>query len=200
MSVKDKHVYLLAGQRGAGKTSYAKRLLANQPELLLISRDEILQSKFGSTDVSPYEGGHEYAVEVMYELLRTALQTRDEVNIVLDCWTGDSRQRSSLVRNLRDFGATRITALYFVTPKETVDTWFWLKPGIARLEEMGKGKAEGTVYYSADAPKLDYDIFHQLARQIDSDGFDQVIRIDPRNETIFLEGCTRAGTAKERKL
>ena len=182
-----KCVYLLVGQRGAGKSCYAKRLLANQPELLLISRDEILVRKFGSTDTNPYGGAQWYALEVMHRLLRFVFRTRPRVRIVLDCWTENSKGRTSLVRKLREYGATQVVALYFVTPREVVNSWFWLKPGIAKMEEMGTRGGENLVYFSADAPSRDYDAFHRLARHINSNGFDEVIRIDPRTEHIPLD-------------
>lgn len=181
-----KCVYLLVGQRGAGKSCYAKCLLSNQPELSLISRDEILVRKFGSTDTDPYGGEQWYALAVVHRLLRFVLRTRPMAKIVLDYWTGDSKGRASLVQKLREYGATRVVAIYFVTPREVVNSWFWLKPGIAKMEEMGKRGGENLVYFSADAPSQNYDVFHRLARHINSDGFDQVIRIDPRTKPIML--------------
>lgn len=181
-----KSVYLLVGQRGSGKSSYAKRLLANQPELSHISRDEILVRKFGSADTNPYGGAQWYVLEVMHRLLRFVLRTRPMVKIVLDCWTEDSKGRASLVQKLREYGATRVVALYFVTPREIVNSWFWLKPGIAKMEEMRSRNGENLVYFSADAPSRDYDAFHRLAKKIDSDGFDEVIRIDPRTDLMLL--------------
>jgi len=182
-----KCVYLLVGQRGAGKSYYAERILANQPELSLISRDEILVRKFGSTDTNPYGGAQWYALEVMHRLLRFVLRTRPMVKIVLDCWTEDSKKRISLIQKLREYGANRVVALYLVTPREVVNSWFWLKPGIAKVEEMKSRSGENLVYFLADAPSRDYDAFHRLAQQIDSDGFDQVVRIDPRTELVLLD-------------
>lgn len=183
---KKKCVYLLVSQRGAGKSHYAKLLLANQPDLSLISRDELLMRKFGSTDTNPYGGAQWYILEVMHRLLRFVLQTRPATKIVLDCWTGDSKERSLLVKKLREYGATRVVALYFITPREVVSSWFWLKPGISKIEEMRKRNGEKVVYFSADAPLHDYGAFHRLAKNIDSDGFDQVIRIDPQTELVML--------------
>lgn len=177
----------MVGQRGAGKTTYAKRLLANQPELSLVTRDEILIRKFGSTDVSPYTGAQWYALKVMYRLLRFILRNRPMPKIVLDCWTGDSGERRLLVQKLREYGATRVVALYFETPLELVNTWFWLKPGIAKMEEMGKREGEKLAYFFSDAPSRDYEVFHRFAKCIDSDGFDQVIRIDPQTEPVLLD-------------
>ncbi len=182
-----KHVYLLVGQRGAGKSYYAKRLLTAQPELLLISRDEILVRNFGSTDTNPYGGTQWYALKAMHRLLRFVLRTRPTAKIILDCWTGDSKERASLVQKLIEYGATKVVALYFITPREIVNDWFWLKPGIAKMEEMRSRKGENLVYFSAEAPLRDHEVFHQFAQQIDSDGFDEVIRINPLNELVFLD-------------
>ena len=181
-----KCVYLLIGQRWSGKSFYARRLLANQPEFSHISRDEILVRKFGSTDTNPYGGAQWYALEVIHRLLRFVLRNRPMTKIILDYWTEDSEGRASLVQKLREYGATRVVALYFVTPRDVVNSWFWLKPGIAKMEDMRSRNGENLVYFSADAPSRDYDVFHRLAQQIDSDGFDEVIRIDPRTELIPL--------------
>ena len=54
------------------------------------------------------------------------------------------------------------------------------------MEEMGSRNGKNLVYFSADAPSRDYDAFHRLAQQIDSDGFDQVIWIDSRTELVPL--------------
>lgn len=178
----EKCVYLLVGQRGSGKSYFANRLLTNQSDLVLVSRDEILVRKFGSTDTSPYGGERWYAGNVLDRLLRFILHTRTNVGIILDCWTGDSAERASVVRKLREYGATRVVAIYFLTPLEAVNSWFWLKPGIAKFEEMGKHGGEKLVYFSPTAPAHDYELFHRLAKRIDHDGFDAVLRIDPSNE------------------
>lgn len=184
-----KCVYLLVGPRGSGKSYYAQRLLTGQSELLLISRDEILLREFGSTDTFAYGGAwqHAYALEVLHNSLRSLLQTRPVVKIILDCCTKNSKERISLVQKLREYGANQVVALYFVTPREIVNLWFWLKPGIAKIEEMGARREENLVYFPADVPLHNYDAFHQFARRIDSEGFDKVVRIDPRTELITLD-------------
>lgn len=185
-SKAEKCVYLLVGQRGAGKSQYAKRLLVNQQDLVLVSRDEILVRFFGSADSSPYGGQQWYALEVMHRFLRYILRKRQQVKIVLDCWTENSEGRSDLIHVLRECGATKVVALYFVTPRKIVESWFWQKPGIKKLSELREHNGENFVFFSEDAPSRDYRTFHKLARSIDSDGFDEVIRIDPRAEPIML--------------
>lgn len=179
-------VYLLVGQRGSGKSHYAKQVIERQPEISAVSRDEILVRLFGSVHMSPYTGGQYFAQEIMYRLLRCKLSTQTGLKLILDTWTGYSEERRSLVKKLRQYGATRIVALYFVTSLKTVNIWFWEKPGIAKAEEMKARQGKGFVFFSKDAPSHDYEFFHENASQINSDGFDKVIRIDPKKELISL--------------
>lgn len=183
----DIHVYLLTGPRAAGKSEYSKKLLAAQQDLHLVSRDEIMVRLFGSEHSDPYSGGHFYATEEMYRVLCQNLSAQGKVRIVLDTWTGESSERKALLMKLRGFGATRVTALYFITPIELVDEWFWKKPGIAKMGEMRGHQGEGLVFYSEDAPRRDYQMFHKLAFGIDSDGFDVVVRVNPTQPIITLK-------------
>ena len=179
-------VYLLVGQRGSGKSDYAKKIIENQPELSTISRDEILIRLFGSTDTNPYTGEQYFVKNIMDRLLRYKLSTQTELRLILDAWTGNSKERKLIIDKLKSYGATRIIALYFITPLETVNLWFWKKPGIAKIEEMGIRQGKGLVFFSEDAPAHDYKLFHELASQIDSDGFDGIIRINPQKEIVTL--------------
>jgi predicted kinase len=183
---KNNTVYLLVGQRGSGKSHYAKRIIENQSGLFVVSRDEILVRLFGSTDTNPYTGAQYFAQEVLHRLLKCKLSTQKGLRLILDTWTGGSNERKLLVNDLRQYGATRLVALYFITPLKTVNSWFWKKPGIARMKEMGTLQGQGFVFFSEDAPVHDYKIFHECTSNIDSDGFDEVIRVDPQKELIVL--------------
>ena len=179
-------VYVLIGPRGAGKSQYAKKLAAEQPELQVVSRDEILVRLFGSEHCDRYSGGHHLALEEMNLKLRQILSATGAVSVVLDTWTGDSAERKYLIRELRDLGATRIVALYFVTPLDHVVEWFWKKPGIAKISEYHSRQGQGLVFHLEDTPRRDYKLFHKLASEIESDGFNKVIRIDPTQQTLAL--------------
>ena len=186
--INERCVYLFVGQRGSGKSHYAERLAAaaKPKEFFKVSRDEILVRLFGTTDTDTYFGGQWYALEIMDRYLRRLLKTRQSVKILLDCWTENSQDRSLLIKKLRDYGATRVVALYFITPSDLVNVWFWRKPGIAKMSEMSLRKDQGLMFFGENAPFQDYGVFHELARDIDSDGFDEVIRIDPLQELIDL--------------
>ena len=183
---KDNTVYLLVGPRGAGKTSYCKRLTSSNGSLLMVCRDEILVRICGSEHMDPYTGAHLHCFKIMQRLLKRKLQTRRGVRLLLDCWTSTRLERMHIIEDLRKFGATRVVALYFITPPELVETWFWKKPGVAKMSEMRARPDEGLVFYPEWAPREEHDEFHHHARSIDSDGFDEVIRIDPQSEIITL--------------
>lgn len=180
-------VYLLVGQRGAGKTHYGARLIESQPELIPINRDEILVRLFRTVHPESYSGEHHLALYIMKRLIRRKLSTRKGVKIILDTWTESSWERKSMIKQLREFGANRIIALYFITPVELVNIWFWQKPGIGRMNEMMEREGQGLVFYPENAPMHDHAIFHEQASGIGADGFDAVIRIDPCAPLITLD-------------
>jgi hypothetical protein len=179
-------VYLLVGQQGAGKSEYARRLIKQHPELFFVSRDEILMKEFGTVFLDSYSGGHVYAYELMYRLLQDTLSAQRGITMILDTWTGDRNDREHLIARLREYGADRVAALYFVTPLPLVELWFWQKPGVAKISEMRAHQGEGFTFFCEDAPKRDYQMFHKLAKDIDLEGFDEVIRIDPSQELITI--------------
>lgn len=179
-------LYLLVGQRGAGKNVYAEKILSRQLEVVLISRDAVLTRLFGSADLSPYDGQKGYGCEVTKRLLRRTLSTRTNLKIIFDYWTGESRSRQSLVRWLHNHGAERVVALYFITPLQLVSRWFWNKPGVAKMGDMSARQNQGLCFFSENAPSHDYELFHKRASDITSNGFDEVIRINPLEPIIVL--------------
>ncbi len=182
----DNAVYLLVGQRGAGKSVYAEKIVSQQPDVSIISRDAILKELFGSETSNPYSGELEHGGLIARDLLSEKLSTGTNLKIIFDCWTGRSRERQTLSKWMRRQGAARVIALYFVTALPLVNEWFWKKPGIARAKEMKTRPDEGLCFFLEDAPACDYELFHELASGIDSDGFDEVIRINPLEPAIML--------------
>ncbi len=179
-------VYLLVGQRGAGKSVYAEKIVSRQPAVSMISRDTVLMRLFGSTELNPYGGQSEYGGIVTQRLLRRVISTKTNLKLIFDYWTGRSRERQILNQWLRRHGAMKVVALYFITPLPLVNEWFWKKPGIAKSKEMRTRPDEGLCFFCEDAPSQDYELFHKLASDIDSDGFDKVIRINPLEPVITL--------------
>jgi len=173
-----REVIVTAGTRAAGKSTFCEKTIALIPSIVEVSRDKILIELFGSTSLSPYGGGHYYAYEKMWEAVKKVLQA-PKVTMILDVWNGDSEERKSIIKQLRKLGADRVVVWYFTTPVETVSEWFWRKPGIAKMGDTSP-RTDGKVgYYSEDAPVNDHKLFHLYAEDIDSDGFDEVIRVNP---------------------
>ena len=184
---RNNNVYLLVGPRAAGKTEYAEKLIARDPSLNLISRDKILIKTTGSEHNDPYSENILFVVELINRLLRFKLSRYKNQNILLEYFLETSSERKNMTEELREYGASKVVALYFTTPVELVNKWFWQKPGIAKISEMKSTQGRDLVYYSEDSPERDYCLFHNHAQGIDSDGFDQVIRINPLEPLIHLD-------------
>jgi hypothetical protein len=177
------YVYLLVGPRGAGKSTYAEKLLAAQPELLLISRDNLLMEEFGVINRYNLEWARHKTLDQLTEALR-----RDEpTKIILDYWTGYNRHRKVLIEELRGRGADQVIALYFITSADLVSEWFWKKPLIARSSEIKRiGFDKGYTFFTDDTPQTDHKLFHRFATDINLCGFDEVFEIDPLADLITL--------------
>ena len=178
LEVSVREVIMMVGTRGAGKSTFLDKTLACDPSIVGVSRDKILFDLFGSMSVDPYSGGFCNVYEKMWEEAAAALAPRD-VRMILDAWNGSSCERQQMLWKLRLLGADRVVAWYFTTPLETVEDWFWKKPDVAKMSEMGSRQGQGVVFYSEGAPGRDHKLFHKHAGGIDSDGFDEVVRINP---------------------
>ncbi len=55
------------------------------------------------------------------------------------------------------------------------------------VKKVVKKKNEDLVFFPEDTPLHDYKLFHLLASDIDSTGFDEVIRVNPQEELISLD-------------
>lgn len=174
-----REVMLTVGPRASGKSEFCRKSISLDPSLTIVSRDELLVQMFGKTSLNPYTGDHEFALEQMWETVSEKLGSSPNSRMILDTWNGTSDERISLIQKLREIGAEKIKAWYFVTELEYVEQWFWQKPNIAKISEMKSHQNQGYVFYSEDAPRWDYELFHELASDINSDGFDKVIKIDP---------------------
>lgn len=166
-----KIVILVSGPRGSGKSTYVDNIKKDYPETLLISRDKILIELFGTTVLSPYSGGHEYAREIVYKKIEKALtENNEKVKIIFDYWNGSSSERRIIIRRIRSYGADKIICWHFITELHIVNKWFYQKPD--------------TQGYSDYAATHDYKLYHKQAKNIQDDGFDSVVLINPRQLTF----------------
>lgn len=60
-----------------------------------------------------------------------------------------------------------------------VSEWFWEKPEVAKSSDMRNRQGENLTFFSEDAPIHNHKLFHRWASKIDSEGFDEVVRINP---------------------
>ncbi len=174
--MREKTVVLTVGPQGSGKSTFCDKIIANNQDITLISRDRILIDLVGSTYTDSYCVDHEYALEIMWKKVRSHLRESPH-NIILDTWNGCSEDRNDIIKCLRNLGVETIIAWYFITPVQYVERWFWEKPEVARTSEMRS--KPGRVYFSDDVPAKDYELFHRLALNIENNGFDEIIRINP---------------------
>ena len=174
---KVKTVFLTSGTRGAGKSTYCSKIIKNNSEISLISRDEILIELFGQTELDSYGDGHYYAYEIMWERVNKQLKSvgvnGKDFQMILDCWNGFPEERQRIIRKLREAGADRVVIWVFTTPLETIIRWF---------DEKNRNKDEDREFerkINKSRSRHDYELFNELAANIKKDGFDEVVYINP---------------------
>lgn len=163
-----KTVYLTSGPRGSGKSEYVKSLAEYIPNVIVVSRDEILISLFGKTSLNPYHEEHEHAFSHMFGILKEYLSEYHPAEIIiLDCWNGYSSERKELIKKLKDRGANKVSCIFFNISEDLCVEWYKQKPD-TRTDSL---------YYEHFASR-DYEHYYHHAKNIDEDGFDEIITIN----------------------
>jgi adenylate kinase family enzyme len=160
-----KTVYLTSGPRGSGKSTFCKKVKALNPKLKVIIRDEILMELYGSTSLDPYSGGHYYAQEIIFNMIKKLLSAKGKTNIIFDFWNGFPGERIAMIKRLKELGADQVFCWQFQVAADTCVKWFFQKPD-------SKG-------YSKSGIRNDYALYYEMAGNIEQDGFDKVFHIDP---------------------
>lgn len=160
-----KTIYLTSGPRGSGKSAYCKRIALLNPEFKLIIRDEILTELFGTTSLSPYEGGHFYAQEIIFRMIEKLLASAGDISIILDFWNGFPEERKGMIKRFKELGADKVFCWQFHVSFDVCVKWFFQKPD-------SKG-------YIKSGIRNDHKLYYELAEEIENDGFDIIFKIDP---------------------
>lgn len=161
-----KILLLTSGPRGGGKTTYAEEIKRNQPNIPIVSRDEIRLKLFGSIGLNPYTSDTQVAFTAMSEALKLSLSTKESSEIViLDCWNGYSNERKKIIKTARECGAHRVHCLQFFVPLRICIKWFAQKTYTGGLTEH--------------SVRWDYELYYRTAEDIENDGFDSIIPVNP---------------------
>ena len=172
-----RRAYLTAGPPGAGKSTFCKQVIVAHPEIVLVSRDQILIAMFGTVWLDAYSGGHEAAIEQMKAIARDALLSKN-ASIILDCWNGYPSERESIVSMLRQYGADYVEAWVFTTPVNVCVEWRLQREAERGGEEWQGDRLEMTRKIRSISYASDHELFHSFPTN-KSQGFNKVRHIDP---------------------
>jgi adenylate kinase family enzyme len=169
-----KHAILPVGPQYAGKSTFCKGIVSAHPEVVYVSRDEILVEMFGSVWLSEYTGKHLLGLDRMWSIVSGQLRKND-VTIILDTWNSHVSDRMNIVGKLRSLGADTVTAWRFITPEATCFRWFLkrapFKPGSSEKWTKLRLKAR-----RHDSRRV-YQFFH--SQPLGDKLFDEVVEINP---------------------
>ncbi len=174
-----KTVILTVGPQHVGKSTFCKKVIEKYPSLHMVSRDDILMELFGSVNLDTYSGGHIFALEKMWDVLKENL--KEHSNIILDCWNGPDSQREEIIRQLRYLGVEKIGAWYVKTPREIFHSWcektiLTEEPKKDPIWESRRKEGRMRDFLSP------YDFFYKNATVSINQGFDFVVEINPTVE------------------
>ena len=131
-----KSVIMTSGPRGAGKSTYCKRVLAENPDIQWISLDETMTRVFGypwpDTDTGAWSVGY----RIMMEDIALILKTNPSAIILADMWNGTCVDREALIRKLLLAGADKVAIWYFTTPVDTSRKWFVGREYVSEIQEI----------------------------------------------------------------
>lgn len=156
------------GPRGAGKTTYCKKTVLADSGTSLVVRDEIALARFGKTSFDQNTEFYEdmFVGALFWNATRVEIQKNNIV--ILDTWSSDERDRKIIIKSAKQIGFHRVICWYFTTPPQQVFNWYRQKKDIK------------LVNCSEDLYRLlVYQRYHKNASGIYTDGFDEVIEINP---------------------
>lgn len=171
-----RQVILTVGPRGAGKTTFCQEIIKLRPEVVMIERDALFNELVRDTWQDPSLGNFHYGYKVMMKKVEEVLKP-DPVILILDSWTGDAIDRWRLIKNLRQCGADRITAWYFVTAEDSVVSQFMKKSKFSQEDEVMRN-------IETRFCRRNYRVYHSHPVDLEQ-GFDDIELINPDQLTLF---------------
>ncbi|MEI8361231.1 MAG: AAA family ATPase [bacterium] len=180
-----KTVYLTAGPRGAGKSTYVSKIQEYHSEVQVVDRDRLFEAEFGMTGFDPYSGMHLVAETVLNERIKDVIRSADdEAKIIIDSWNGFPDTRLKFIRQFRELAVERVVCWYFVTPLAVCLEWFKQKPGLTGLSDRCC-TWDFNLYHeqASDINYPDHDVY-QPDTEYDNTRFDLICRINPLQLTL----------------
>lgn len=169
-----KHAILTVGPQYAGKSSFCKGIVSAHPDVVYVSRDEILMDLFGTVWLSQYSGKHSVGLDKMWEIVAEHLK-QESTTLILDTWNGFTHERADIVQKLRSLGVDRVDAWCFTTPQETCFDWS------LKREPVGEGRSEKWTQFRLESRRItceaNYQFFH--SQPLGAYLFDEIFEINP---------------------
>jgi predicted kinase len=119
-----KQAFLTVGPQYAGKSTFCEVVTKKHPEVILISRDKIRVEVYGSIWTDPYTTDGSEAMDLLWSRVKESMESPD-ATLILDCWNAAPTTRRQIVDALRQAGAERVEAWYFVTPPQQCAEWLF---------------------------------------------------------------------------
>ncbi len=184
---------LLVGPQGSGKTTLSKKVIEINPEVSVVSRDEVFLRNFyrgkGDSCLNEWDPRHPEIFKMMWRLVSERFQ-QGNVNLILECWSRGARDRAAIVSNLRSLGADRVGAWQFTTTSDTCMEWLARREARASPERAKQGSCSPELLdlVIRSIRQREYRSFQMQSADL-SQGFDFVIPVDPLEppsfETLF---------------
>ncbi len=174
-----RRVLLTVGPQCAGKSTYCQKVVAAHPEIVLISRDAILNELYGTPWLDKYTGGHLVGLELMWKRVAECLQ-KNSTTVILDTWNNHEYDRREITAKLRSLGAEIIEAWHFATPRKICLKW-WFK---REQPDFGQHKDKWKKICLQSHIHSYYDHYKYCQSQPVSldQGFDSIKQINPLTE------------------
>jgi adenylate kinase family enzyme len=172
-----RRVFLTSGPPGAGKSTFCEQVIATNPEIVLVSRDQILIAMFGTVWLSAYTGEHKAGWDRMWKIVSEKLRLKN-TSIILDCWNGYPSKRMVITSRLRHYSADYVEAWLFTTPQDVCVEWRLQREAEQGGEEWKDDRLEATKKYKAISYAADHNLFHSMPTD-ETQGFNLVRYIDP---------------------